>query len=105
MSSPVVVAVVPGSAADAAGLCAGDEIVSLNGQVPRDIIEWRFLVDEAEIDVEFRRGGLDLETSVSKRAGEPLGVEVSSAVFDRVRTCDNHCEFCFIYQLPKGMRK
>ncbi len=40
-----------------------------------------------------------------KRAGEPLGAEVSSAVFDRVRTCDNHCEFCFIYQLPKGLRR
>ena len=34
-----------------------------------------------------------------------MGAEVSSAVFDRVRTCDNHCEFCFIYQLPKGLRK
>ena len=42
---------------------------------------------------------------VAKRAGEPLGAEVSSAVFDRVRTCDNHCEFCFIYQLPKGLRR
>ncbi len=42
--------------------------------------------------------------SIEKAAGESLGVEVSSAVFDRVRTCDNHCEFCFIYQLPKGMR-
>ena len=42
---------------------------------------------------------------VAKDAGEPLGVEVSSAVFDRIRTCDNHCAFCFIYQLPKGMRK
>ena len=42
---------------------------------------------------------------VDKAAGEPLGVEVSSAVFDRVRTCDNHCAFCFIYQLPKGMRR
>ena len=40
-----------------------------------------------------------------KAAGEPLGVEVSSAVFDRIRTCDNHCAFCFIYQLPKGMRR
>ena len=42
---------------------------------------------------------------VAKEAGEPLGAEVSSAVFDRVRTCDNHCEFCFIHQLPKGMRR
>ena len=32
-------------------------------------------------------------------------LEISAAIFDRVRTCDNHCEFCFIYQLPKGMRR
>jgi NifB/MoaA-like Fe-S oxidoreductase len=43
--------------------------------------------------------------AVRKEPGEPLGVEVSSAVFDRVRTCDNHCEFCFIHQLPTGMRR
>ena len=43
--------------------------------------------------------------AIAKAAGQPLGAEVSSAVFDRVRTCDNHCEFCFIYQLPKGMRR
>ncbi len=43
--------------------------------------------------------------SVEKAAGEPLGAEIASALFDQVRTCDNHCEFCFIYQLPKGMRK
>ncbi len=42
---------------------------------------------------------------IPKQPGEPFGVEVSSAVFDRIRTCDNHCAFCFIYQLPKGMRK
>ena len=49
-------------------------------------------------------GGLARELSVEKAAGEPLGIEVDSALFDRVRTCDNHCEFCFIYQLPKGLR-
>jgi NifB/MoaA-like Fe-S oxidoreductase len=42
---------------------------------------------------------------VEKSAGVPLGLELESAVFDRVRTCDNHCPFCFIYQLPKGMRR
>ena len=42
---------------------------------------------------------------VEKAAGAPLGLELDSAVFDRVRTCDNHCPFCFIYQLPKGMRR
>ncbi len=55
--------------------------------------------------MELRRGGLDYEISVPKDAGAALGVEVASAVFDRVRTCDNHCEFCFIYQLPPNLRK
>ncbi|HEY7628563.1 MAG TPA: DUF512 domain-containing protein [Ilumatobacteraceae bacterium] len=105
MSVPVVVSVAPGSAAERAGVCAGDEVVTINGSVPRDLIEWRFAADEADVDLEVRRGGLQSSIAVVKRAGEPLGVEVSSAVFDRVRTCDNHCEFCFIYQLPAGLRR
>jgi putative radical SAM enzyme (TIGR03279 family) len=103
--APIVVAVTTGSPADAVGVRAGDEIVRVNGDVPRDIIEWQMATDEAELELDVLRGGLDLAFSIEKRAGEPLGVDVSSAVFDRVRTCDNHCEFCFIYQLPKGMRR
>ncbi len=103
--APVVVAVASGSPAAEAGVRAGDEIVRVNGEVPRDIIEWQMATDEAEVELDVARGGLDLAFSIDKRAGEPLGVDVSSAVFDRVRTCDNHCEFCFIYQLPKGMRR
>jgi putative radical SAM enzyme (TIGR03279 family) len=103
--APIVIAVVSQSPADLAGVRAGDEIVRVNGDVPRDIIEWQMATDEAEVELDVRRGGLDLAFSIEKRAGEPLGIDVSSAVFDRVRTCDNHCEFCFIYQLPKGMRR
>src|SRR5437588_4170749 len=105
MSFPRVVAVAPGSPAERAGLTAGDEVVSVAGRVPRDVLEWRFLVDEADVELEVRRGGLDRTVVVDKREGEALGAEVHSSVFDQVRTCDNHCEFCFIYQLPKGMRK
>ncbi|HTH06233.1 MAG TPA: PDZ domain-containing protein, partial [Ilumatobacteraceae bacterium] len=105
MSLPTVVAVAPLSAAARAGIAVGDVVASINGVVPRDVIEWRFAADEPEVVLEVQRGGLELTVEVDKRAGEPLGAEVSSAVFDRVRTCDNHCEFCFIYQLPKGMRK
>ena len=97
-------AVDPGSPAARAGLLPGDEIVAMNGQAPRDVIEYQLLADEADVELEVRRGGLDLTVDVAKREGEPLGVEVHSALFDQVRTCDNHCEFCFIYQLPKGMR-
>src|ERR1700729_2336014 len=105
MPFPQGVAVVSSSPADKAGLVIGDEIRSVNGTVPRDVIEYRLLTDEASVEIEVSRGGLVLEFEVEKRAGEPLGVEVSSPLFDRVRTCDNHCEFCFIYQLPKGMRR
>ena len=105
MSLPRVVAVAPGSPAERAGLEPGDEVVALNGQQPRDVIQWQLLADDADLDVSVLRGGLDLDLSVAKQSGEPLGAEVHSALFDQVRTCDNHCEFCFIYQLPPGLRK
>jgi putative radical SAM enzyme (TIGR03279 family) len=105
MSYPRVVAVAPGSPAERAGLLPGDEVVSIDGRVPRDVLEWRFMVDEADLELDVRRGGVDRTVAVDKRGGEALGAEVHSSVFDQVRTCDNHCEFCFIYQLPKGMRR
>ena len=79
--------------------------MSLDGVMPRDVIEWRLLVDEPEVSFDVRRGGLEHQVTVTKGAGAPLGAEVDAAIFDEVQTCDNHCEFCFIYQLPPGMRR
>ncbi len=104
MSAPRVVAVAPGSPAARAGVAVGDEIVAVDGEGPRDVIRWRLLTDAADVVLDVNRGGLERSVAVAKRAGEPLGVEVHSAVFDQVQTCDNHCEFCFIYQLPPGLR-
>src|SRR5665213_2679392 len=106
-TAPTVVAVTELSPADLSGLRPGDELLFLNGRSPRDVIEYSLLVDEPELDLVVRRRGLDqpFPVAVRKEPGQPLGIEVSSAVFDRVRTCDNHCEFCFIHQLPKGMRR
>jgi putative radical SAM enzyme (TIGR03279 family) len=110
MSLPRVVAVTPGSPAARAGLAPGDEILAMGGRVPRDVIEYQLLADEPELELEVRRGGLELAMTVTRphfpgQPAEPLGIEVDSALFDRVQTCDNHCEFCFIYQLPKGLRR
>src|SRR5207244_4723425 len=86
MSLPRVVAVAPGSPAARAGILPGDELLALNGEAPRDIIRYRLLADEAVVDLDVRRGGLERAVRVEERAGEPLGAEVNSAVFDRVRT-------------------
>ncbi|MHB1717726.1 MAG: DUF512 domain-containing protein [Acidimicrobiales bacterium] len=106
-TAPQVVAVAHGSPARRSGLRPGDTIVAINGRSPRDVIDFSLLVDEASLDLEVGRDGTAgaVFVHVDKAAGEPLGAEVSSALFDRVRTCDNHCEFCFIHQLPPGMRR
>src|SRR5438128_11537382 len=105
MPTARVVAVAPGSPAATAGLLPGDELLTLNGEAVRDFIRYQIQADEPVVEVELRRGGMEQLAVVQKPAGAPLGLELASAVFDRVRTCDNHCPFCFIYQLPKGMRR
>jgi len=100
-----VIEISAGSAAEAAGLAVGDLVVALNGVIPRDVIEWQQLVDEPELELDVERSGIEMTVQVTKAPGQPLGVDVDAALFDQVRTCDNHCDFCFIYQLPKGMRR
>lgn len=100
-----VVAVAPGSPAATAGVLAGDELVTLNGEDLRDVIAYQQQADEPLVELDVRRGGLERTVVVEKPAGAPLGLELEHALFDRLQTCDNHCPFCFIYQLPKGMRR
>ncbi len=104
-SLPEIASVAPGSAAARAGVLPGDLVVSVNGVAPRDILEWHRLVDDDNVDLVVARGRDSFDITVERAPDEPFGASVSSAVFDRIHTCDNHCEFCFIYQLPKGMRR
>jgi len=103
---PVVTTVVEGSPADVAGVTAGERLVSVNGTAPTDVIAYQQLTDGPDVALVLQGvGGAERQLRVTKHPGEPLGLFVESAVFDRVRTCDNHCPFCFIFQLPKGMRR
>lgn len=104
-SLPTVLEVLPSSPAETAGLRAGDELVSINGVIPNDVIEYQQLIDDHDPELVLRRTGSEFSTVISKAEGEPVGVRLNASIFDRVQTCDNHCEFCFIYQLPPGMRK
>lgn len=102
---PLVAHVDPSGAAARAGVLEGDRVLAVNGTSPRDVLEWMNLTDAPSVELTLLRNGRNTEVTVERRSGEPFGAAVSSAVFDRVQTCDNHCEFCFIYQLPKGMRR
>jgi putative radical SAM enzyme (TIGR03279 family) len=107
VSGARISSVSPGSPASGADLAVGDELVSINGREPTDIIEYQQLIDGSSVTFVVRREGEPLarKVTIAKGEGEPLGLSIDSAVFDRIRTCDNHCTFCFIYQLPKGMRR
>lgn len=107
MSGARISAISPQSPASSADLMVGDELISVNGREPTDIIEYQQLIDGPELVLLVQREGeaLRRRIKISKDLGQPLGLSIDSAVFDRIRTCDNHCTFCFIYQLPKGLRR
>ena len=107
MSGARISAITPGSPASRCDLAVGDELVSVEGVAPTDVIAYQQLVDGPSPTLVVRRPGelLARKVVVDKVAGEPVGLAIDSAVFDRIRTCDNHCSFCFIYQLPKGLRR
>ena len=88
------------------GLCAGDEIVSINNAVPRDIIDYSFLVKDEEILLHVKhKSGEEELFEIEKDFDDDLGISFESAVFDRVKPCCNKCIFCFVDQQPKGLRK
>lgn len=93
------------SIADELGLMAGDEIVSINSKVPKDIIEYSFFVQDEEIELHVRHQSSEEEIfEIEKDFEDDLGIGFESAVFDRVKPCCNKCIFCFVDQQPKGMR-
>ncbi len=106
MLSGEIIRVLPGSLAEELELAAGDKILAVNGQELRDIIDLSFAFAEEEIEllVEHADGEQEI-LAFDKDYDEELGVEFASAVFDGIRSCGNRCYFCFVDQVPPGMRK
>lgn len=94
-----------GSIAEELGWEPGDELVSINGHPLRDIIDYRFYTSDEFLTVLIRRGEQEAEFEIEKDIEEPLGVQFEDVLFDGIRTCGAHCVFCFVEQLPKGLRK
>jgi putative radical SAM enzyme (TIGR03279 family) len=94
-----------GGIAEALGLMPGDEIVAINGHELRDSIDYRFFVSDDFISLAVRRGGQLTQFEIEKDPDTLLGVQFTDELFDGVRTCGARCIFCFVEQLPKGLRK
>ena len=101
----VVAQVRPRGSAAEAGLLAGDRLVSINGVPLRDSIDFHFQAGEERLLIELDRDGCVASLTVHRRTGKDLGVELLPPRPAEISTCANKCVFCFIHQLPKGMRK
>lgn len=98
-------AVVPGSIAEELEIEPGDLLLSVNGRYPQDVFDYRYLLNEEEIVVLIRKpSGEEWELEIEKEYEEDLGLEFENGLMDDYRSCRNRCIFCFIDQLPKGMR-
>ncbi len=96
-------AVVAGSAAAKAGVAPGWELLSVNGQPIPDVLAYRRELQAGAAELLVRAPeGAEVAFGVS---WEEPGLEFDDVIFDGIRLCANHCDFCYIHQMPKGMRK
>ena len=101
----IVSAVEPGSIAEEIGLEKGDELLKINNVEIKDILDYMFLVQDEEIVLNVRtRQGEICDVEIEKDADEDLGIVFENDFMDEYRSCRNKCIFCFIDQLPPGMR-
>ena len=98
-------AVQPRTAAATAGLTAGDRILAINGRALRDAIDFQFYGAEDRLDLDVEREGARRAVRLTRRPGRALGVELEAPRPGDIATCANKCVFCFIHQLPRGMRR
>lgn len=98
--------VLPDSIAAEIGFEVGDRLVSINGQRPRDLIDYQFLCADEVLELEVLDAkGQRHHVELEKDYDEDLGLEFDSALFDGLMQCNNHCPFCFIDQQPPGKRE
>jgi putative radical SAM enzyme (TIGR03279 family) len=94
-----------GGAAFRAGLVAGDVIISVDGRPLRDVIDWMWMADNTHADIAVESAsGLRRDFTLLRDGDEGWGLDFENVVFDGIRECDNACSFCFVSQLPPGLR-
>lgn len=92
------------SPAEKAGIKQGDEIISINGNLIKDVLDYRYYICEKKLAIIIIREGKEMSFSVKKGEYDDLGLDFETFLMDVKHSCRNKCIFCFIDQLPKGMR-
>lgn len=88
------------------GLRPGDEVLAVNGQAVQDVIDVQFYAAEDEVEIRFRRDGLEQTAKARRPEGTPLGIQFAHPTFDiDIRRCNNLCPFCFVLQTAPRMRR
>lgn len=96
----------PESIAEEMEIEIGDCLISINGEPVKDIIDYKYLICDEYVTVEIqKKSGEIWELEIEKEYDEDLGVQFKDAILDKPQSCHNKCIFCFIDQLPKGMRE
>ena len=99
-----ITAVEPNGRAAAVGILAGDILLSINGNEIGDVLDYRFYLTESEITLALIRDGMTYSVSIVKGQYDDIGLEFETPLMDKKHSCANRCVFCFIDQLPPGMR-
>ncbi len=92
------------SHAEKAKLLPGDKIISINGNEIKDVLDYRYYICEKKLSVVIDRNGEEKTFIIKKGEYDDLGLEFETFLMDQKHSCRNKCIFCFIDQLPKGMR-
>lgn len=100
-----IVEVIPDSLADLCGIKANDVLVNINDHEINDVLDYRFYLAEEEITIDIKREDEILSYIVEKDMYEDIGLEFETPLMDKKHRCENKCIFCFIDQLPKGLRE
>ena len=96
--------VIKGSPAFVCGIRTGDYLISINGHNIKDVLDYMYYAADTDIIVRVLRNGEELEFSVKKNEYDDLGLEFDTFLMDKKQRCSNKCVFCFIDQMPPGMR-
>jgi len=99
-----ICAVEPHSRAARAGILAEDVLVSINGHPIADVLDYRFYLAEHTVALVLERAGAPLRVTIHKDVYDDIGLAFETPLMDKKQCCANKCIFCFIDQLPKGLR-